>query len=116
MSGKAVLLYVFGSPVLFISWLQQHLLPCPFKYLTGIDCPGCGFQRAVITLMQGHISQSFLIYPPAIPVLLLGSYSIARIHFKLDDSKGTVKNSFVITVCAIVLVTYGLKLWGRYHV
>lgn len=27
---------------------------CPFKLLTGWQCPGCGFQRAVHALLHGH--------------------------------------------------------------
>ncbi|MBK7377164.1 MAG: DUF2752 domain-containing protein [Chitinophagaceae bacterium] len=29
-----------------IDWLQQHQLPCLFRQLTHIDCPGCGMQRS----------------------------------------------------------------------
>ncbi|MFM6925772.1 MAG: DUF2752 domain-containing protein, partial [Ferruginibacter sp.] len=24
------------------TWLEAHQLPCPFKQITHIDCPGCG--------------------------------------------------------------------------
>lgn len=55
------------SHLVFIQWLQHHLLTCPFKYLTGIDCPGCGFQRSLIALVQGNFHQSLALYPPTIP-------------------------------------------------
>ncbi|WP_158825261.1 DUF2752 domain-containing protein [Mucilaginibacter lacusdianchii] len=28
---------------------------CPFHYLTGLDCPGCGSQRAIYALLHGNI-------------------------------------------------------------
>lgn len=28
---------------------------CPFKFLTGLSCPGCGFQRALHALLHGQI-------------------------------------------------------------
>lgn len=31
---------------------------CPFKLLTGLDCPGCGGQRAVYALLHGHLIEA----------------------------------------------------------
>ena len=47
---------------------------CPFKLITGLQCPGCGGQRAAHALLQGDIVGAlrynwFLIY--AAPYLLL---------------------------------------------
>ena len=47
---------------------------CPFKLITGLQCPGCGFQRALHALLQGDVMAAarynfFLLY--AIPYLLL---------------------------------------------
>jgi hypothetical protein len=108
-------LQLFCSRLLFINWLQNHLIPCPFKYLTGIDCPGCGFQRAVVALFQGQWQNSFLLYPPTIPLLLFFMYGIADAFFKLDNDKGTLKKSLFVPVAAIVLISYSIKIWGIYH-
>ena len=114
MFFKFVPSQIICSRLLFVSWLQNHLLPCPFKYITGIDCPGCGFQRAVIALIQGNLHKSFLLYPPAIPLLLFFAYGIADKFFRLDNSKNTVKKTFFIITGTIVLVSYGIKIWGLY--
>ena len=49
------------------------LMPrCPIKMLTGFDCPGCGSQRALHSLLEGHLSESFhhnLILPFAVAYL-----------------------------------------------
>jgi len=94
--------------------LQLHLLPCPFKYLTGIDCPGCGFQRSLIALLQGNFQKSFLIYPPTIPLLLISAWWLADSIFKIEGTKHTIKKSMFITVAAIVLINYILKMSGLY--
>ena len=94
------------------SWLKAHLLPCPFKYLTGIDCPGCGFQRSLIALLQGDIAKSFALYPPAIPLLLFFTYGVADKYLKLDTPKFVIKKTLFIIVGSIVLVSYIIKIWG----
>jgi len=102
------------SRLLFVNWLQNRLLRCPFKYLTGIDCPGCGFQRAVLALIQGNFHQSIALYPPAIPLILFFIYGIADAIFKLDNSTNTFKKSFFVLTGSIVLVNYAFKLFGLY--
>ena len=32
---------------------------CPVKFLTDYDCPGCGSQRAIHSLLHGHIREAF---------------------------------------------------------
>ncbi|HVW14816.1 MAG TPA: DUF2752 domain-containing protein [Mucilaginibacter sp.] len=98
----------------FLKWLQGHLLICPFKYLTGIDCPGCGFQRSVLALVQGDMHQSFALYPPAIPLLLFFLYGIADGIFKLDTKTGAVKKTLFVIVGSMVLVSYGVKMYRIY--
>jgi hypothetical protein len=101
----------------FMNWLQNHLITCPFKYLTGIDCPGCGFQRSVLALIQGDLQKSFALYPPAIPLLLFFAYGIADKYFKLDTLRFPIRRSLFMLVGSIVLVSYAVKLWHMcsYH-
>lgn len=110
-----IALRLFCSRLLFVNWLQNNLLSCPFKYFTGIDCPGCGFQRAVMALIQGQWRASFLLYPPTIPLLLFFLYGIADAFFKLDNDKGTLKKALFIPVATIVFVSYAFKMWSIYH-
>jgi hypothetical protein len=102
------------SQLVFIQWLQDHLLPCPFKYVTGIDCPGCGFQRSMLALVKGDMHQSFLLYPAAIPLLLFFAYGIADRFFTLDNKKHIVKKTAYMIVGIIILVSYTIKVYGLY--
>jgi hypothetical protein len=92
------------------NWLKAYLLPCPFKYLTGIDCPGCGFQRSILALMQGDIQKSFNLYPPTVPLLLMAAWWLLDSLLKLDTQKHIVKKAFFISVSAIVIISYSVKL------
>lgn len=109
-----MLLQIFCSQLVFLNWLQNHLIPCPFKYLTGIDCPGCGFQRSVLALIQGDLHKSFILYPPAIPLLMFFTYGLADKYFKLDNQKNNVKKMLFVVTGSIILISYGIKLWSLY--
>ncbi|MCH5182256.1 MAG: DUF2752 domain-containing protein [Prevotellaceae bacterium] len=47
------LLYAFVDPV-----RVRFALPCPWKLLTGMSCPACGFQRALHALLHGHFAEA----------------------------------------------------------
>ncbi|MBZ0257633.1 DUF2752 domain-containing protein [bacterium] len=54
---------------------------CPFHYMTGLYCPGCGTLRAIHQLLQGHFWRAFAYNPilivltPVIGLLLFERYS-----------------------------------------
>lgn len=57
------------------------MIPCLSKTLFGIECLGCGFQRAVVLLLQGELKASFLLYPALFPLLLFfGTIGISFIN------------------------------------
>jgi len=88
----------------------MYLLPCPFKYLTGYDCPGCGFQRAVLALVKGNFHESFHLYPPAIPILLTIIFGLAANQWLPSKSKLITNTLFVITG-SIILINYAFKIF-----
>ena len=106
---------IFCSRLLFINWLQNHLLRCPFKYLTGIDCPGCGFQRSLLALFQGDLHKSFAFYPATVPLLLFFSYGIADKFFRLDTRGDWVKKSLFMAISSMILISYGIKMHSLYE-
>jgi hypothetical protein len=50
--ANKVFLAAAGSAIC-TSWTLG--LPCPFRQLTGYDCPGCGVTRALVNLSGGHV-------------------------------------------------------------
>lgn len=39
---------------------ESGLMPrCTFKLMTGYDCPGCGFQRALHALLHGRAAEAW---------------------------------------------------------
>jgi hypothetical protein len=58
--------------------LGEGLTLCPFKLLTGHDCPGCGMGRAVVAAMRGHARLSFSFHPLGLPLLAVWSVWLLR--------------------------------------
>jgi hypothetical protein len=90
-------------------WLKNNLIPCPFKKLTGIDCPGCGFQRSVIALVQGNLKESFHLYPAAIPLLVLLVFSTLDIRYAFSKSH-FIKKSLYVIIGILVTGSYLIKM------
>jgi len=86
----------------FIHFLETHLLPCPYKSLTGIDCPGCGMQRAFIALLKGDLGDSLHFYPALLPILFTFALTAIHLRFKLRNGASYVKYSFMGTALLIV--------------
>ncbi len=46
---------------------------CPFKYLTGVPCPGCGTTRSVISLVHGDLHRALFYNPLGLLICLFCS-------------------------------------------
>ena len=88
-----------------------HFPQCPFLYLTGFKCPGCGSQRAVHHLLNLELIKSFKsnsLFMVSIPYLVFG--------FILENRKYTnnkllsLRNKFygikAIYIVLIVIVLF----------
>ncbi|MBO4613993.1 MAG: DUF2752 domain-containing protein [Bacteroidales bacterium] len=93
---------------MFLDWLEHHLLPCPTKFFFGVECPGCGMQRAIIELLRGNLVESIKLYPPLIPMLLM--LVVLVINLKVNSAvwQKVLKYFFIANV-AIILINYIFK-------
>ena len=87
----------------FFHWLKHHLITCPFKSLTGVDCPGCGIQRSILALFQGDFLQSLKLYPATIPIIGLFAFTI--IHLKFDVKNGAFFIKMLYIAITLIIVT-----------
>ena len=91
-----------------IDWLENNMQPCPYKQRLGIDCPGCGMQRALIELLKGNIVESLVLYPALIPMILLFIFLILHIIFNFKHGAFVLKSTFILSV-SIVFIQYSIK-------
>jgi hypothetical protein len=87
----------------WIDWLERHLLACPIKEWTHLDCPGCGFQRSVVALLKGDLAASWQFYPPGI--FLLSTLLLLILHLIFDLRYGAIVLKILYIVAAIVIGT-----------
>jgi hypothetical protein len=93
-----------------IGWLEKHMLPCAYKSMFGIDCPGCGFQRSCIALFRGDILKSLALYPATIPLIITAVFLLADMKFRFRNRK-IIKNILYLSVATIVVVSYTIKMY-----
>lgn len=90
-------------------WLEAHKLPCFYKKMLGIECPGCGMQTAFIELLKGNIAESLKTYPALVPIIFLVAYLILHLIFKFRKGALVLKITFIFTA-AIIVINYLIKL------
>lgn len=76
----AIFLYSVFDPAGSVFWPK-----CPFHLLTGLECPGCGSQRAVHSLLNGDLLSAVhynLLLVAAIPYLLM--FAFLKIVMKIS--------------------------------
>ena len=75
----------------------------------GVECMGCGMQRAVIHLMKGEFLAAFYLYPAIYTLILM--FGLLLVHLRFDFSFGArmLKYLFFLNVL-IILVHYVYKL------
>lgn len=87
--------------------LEEYMLPCLNKKLFGLDCMGCGMQRALALLIKGDFIEAFTMYPAIYTLLLL--FGIIAINtfknFKYDSKIIlilAVLNGIIITTSFVI--------------
>lgn len=102
---KNKLLILVCCSVLFVIYL---IIGCPFRFLLGIPCPGCGMSRAYYAFFDGDFSKAFFNHPlflliPPFAVILGGGNS------KILKSK-KAKSALLKTGIAVILIVYIIRM------
>ena len=85
------------------------MLPCLNKKLFGLECFGCGFQRATALLFRGEFIAAFKMYPAVYTLLLFVLFIIASMIWEIKYAY-KIKIVFAILNGVIILVSYFYKM------
>lgn len=82
---------------------------CPFSYLFGLSCPGCGMTRAFFSLLRFDFAGAFYYHPlfPLVIALVLG-YLLHT--FKLVRFSDRFRKIVLILACVLFIGVYLIRL------
>ena len=99
--------------LLYALWggLTRLWLPCPFHYLTGWDCPGCGVTRMCLALLCLDLSAAWSANPGMLLLspLLLGLLSWHAVtYIRTGNRRFTRGETFLCWTLVVLFLLYGL--------
>lgn len=106
-----ILLIVFTLFV--IIFILDTKIPCVFKSMLGISCPGCGMTRAIHEILHFNFFQSIKYNILAIPLVVLGIILTPVIIYDIIFNKNifiTVSNKILTKYWYIVLIIVGITM------
>ena len=94
---------------MFIKGLEDYMVPCINKKIFGVECLGCGMQRATALLFRGEFVAAFKIYPAIYTIFLLLAVIAVNffIKFKFDYQ---IKIGLILLNAIIMVVSYFIKM------
>ncbi len=89
--------------------MEEYMIPCMNKKLFGVECMGCGTQRAFWMLIQGDFVGAFKMFPAIYTTVLL--FLFIGLHF-IDKSRNYQKIiiSLAIVNAVIMVIAYFYKV------
>lgn len=99
------ILKILSITILIIWYLT---FGCPFKWITGISCPGCGMTRAFFSLISGDFIAAWNFHP----LIYFLPLVIVPLYFKKKLSR---KENYIILFIFIFVFTvvYFIRLFGK---
>ncbi len=82
---------------------EDLMLPCMNKQLFGIDCPGCGTQRAASLLINGDFIGAFAMFPAIYSTILL--FILLGLHI-FDKRHSYQKIIIVVAIINAVIMIF----------
>lgn len=88
--------------------MREYMLPCMHKKIFGIDCFGCGTQRAFFLLIEGNFIEAFKMFPGIYTLILF--LIIVFLHF-VDKKRNYTKMMIFLAVlnASVMLISYFYK-------
>lgn len=107
----AVVGAIFGAAVLYALFVVlTGMMPrCPLKAVTGLQCPGCGSQRAIHALLEGHPMEAWS-YNWMLPPLLC--YLLLIVILPRCGGRARRIGSYLTSATAIYVLAAAVVAWG----
>lgn len=112
---KNIKTYIILFVVLIVYLLEVILvgysIPCPFHYVTGLKCPGCGITRMIISLAHLDFKRAFY-YNPFLfvtgPLLLYFFFKNMLYSCGITKWNITKKDNIILYIYTAMLIIFGI--------
>lgn len=88
---------------------DNFMLPCLNKKLFGVECPGCGFQRSLLSVTKGEFTDAFYLYPAIYTLFILAIFVLLNLKFKFKNARKIMIILAIINVL-IIVISYIIKM------
>ncbi|WP_233530611.1 DUF2752 domain-containing protein [Gelidibacter salicanalis] len=88
---------------------EDFMLPCLNKQLFGLECLGCGIQRATLLMFRGDFVLAFKTYPAIYTLILLALFLIFNLIIKFKYDYG-IKIGLISLNVIIIVVSFLIKI------
>ena len=89
---------------------ETDMLPCLNKQILGVECPGCGIQRAISYLLDGNFTTAFETYPAIYTLIIFFGVILLNSFYKIKYAN-TLIIGLAITNVLLILTNYILKFF-----
>lgn len=91
--------------------MEDLLLPCLNKQIFGLDCYGCGGQRALLMVFNGEFAAAYKMFPAVYPLLFLLIFVLVNLVFKFKFDY-IIKISLILITAGVILINYAIKMFN----
>ena len=86
-------------------------IPCVFRLVTGLKCPGCGVTHMALCLLRGDLSGAFYENPVVLMLLPIGLILAIRLTYRYLKTGGkrlTKWENRVVIAMIVLLIGFGI--------
>ena len=86
---KYVIFCILGIAYFIWVTLTDIYMPCPFKLVTGLKCPGCGITHMIMALFRLNFKEAFLCNPFLFILLplIIGANIVNSVYYVVKGEK-----------------------------
>lgn len=83
------LLILVGGIYVVLIYTTGFKIPCPIKFATGFDCPGCGISRVLLSYLRLDFKTAFFTNPVITVILpiMFGDYVYHKYLYVVHNNK-----------------------------
>lgn len=113
----AGLVLIIAGAALLLFWFDparsRIFPPCPFRFLTGLKCPGCGTLRGLHQLLHGNPVAAWRLNPLMVITIPFLGYTLISYTWKVFKgrllSKITLPSFWTWLLLAVILVYWVVR-------